>query len=121
MAFYDLARKGTGWGLVGFGLLPDGTTYSAPSLTTGGNFMIIAAEGPSHSLKFYSSADSGATWNPEQAASTGTTYSAPSMTTNSAGVIISAAGPSGSLDFYWQLFGGSTWNPEQVAPPGSVG
>ena len=48
-----------------------GTTYAAPSMTTGSGIVIIAAEGASHRLQFYWQGLGAATWNPEQVAPPG--------------------------------------------------
>jgi hypothetical protein len=98
-----------------------GTTYSAPSMTTDGSDVNIAAEGAKGSLDFYYAANGSATWNAETVADGNTTFSAPSMTTDGNDVNIAAAGANGSLDFYWAANGSATWNPEQVAPPGTLG
>ena len=48
------------------------TTTSAPSMTTNGNAVNIAAAGAKGSLDFYWAANGNATWNPEQVAPPGT-------------------------------------------------
>jgi hypothetical protein len=88
---------------------------TAPSMTTNGNDVNIAAEGVSNSLDFYWEVSGSGAWSAERVAGSGTTSSAPSMTTNGADVNIAAEGASNSLDFYWEVSGTGAWNAEQVA------
>jgi hypothetical protein len=65
-------------------------TYSAPSVTRDGNLIVLAADGPSHSLDFYwqTNGDPTGNWHQETVAATGAAYSAPSIAVDGNQIII---------------------------------
>jgi len=97
-----------------------GTTYSAPSMTTVNDgthtSVIISAEGPGHTLKFYWAANGSPSWTPETLP--GNADSAPSITTYGTGanttVVVSAEGSSNTLYSYSVQVDHTNWAPKQV-------
>ena len=63
--YWYAVRPGSfGWNFLGGGIPAIGATaYAAPSITATSDGVLIAAEAASHRLQFWSSTDSGNTWN----------------------------------------------------------
>ena len=73
-------------------------------MTTDGNDVNIAVQGPSNTLDFYWQANGSPTWDPEQIGGEGMAFSAPSMTNDGNNVNIAVEGPATA----WTSTGRST-------------